>query len=104
MTSIPALPRPAPAEIEALILELTAARGPAGSICPSEVARALQSDWQVLLTPVRKAACRLAAAGRIEILRKGKPVAPDEVKGVIRLRQALPSPEVPQPAATADAA
>jgi hypothetical protein len=36
--------------------------------------------------PVRQAAIRLAQAGRIEILRKGKPVDPAGVRGVIRLR------------------
>jgi len=41
------------------------------------------------MTPVRQAASRLALAGRIEILRKGRPVDPQGikgVKGVIRLR------------------
>ncbi len=79
------------ADIEATILALTAQRGPAKSICPSEVARALRPDWQPLLGEVRRAACRLAAAGRIDILRKGQVVAPAGVKGVIRLRAAQPS-------------
>jgi hypothetical protein len=35
---------------------------------------------------VRRAAVRLAQEGRIDILRKGKPVDPLGVKGVIRLR------------------
>ncbi|MGI4941546.1 MAG: DUF3253 domain-containing protein, partial [Janthinobacterium lividum] len=85
MTSITAAPppNPSPAEIEALILTLTADRGPGKSICPSEVARALRSDWQGLMTAVRRVACRLATAGRIEILRKGRPVNPEDVKGVI---------------------
>lgn len=78
-------------EIEATILALTAQRGPAKSICPSEVARLLRPDWQPLLSEVRRAACRLAVAGRIEILRKGHVVAPAGVKGVIRLRTAHPS-------------
>ncbi|GAC1342265.1 MAG: hypothetical protein NVSMB18_15970 [Acetobacteraceae bacterium] len=72
--------------IEAQILALTAARGSQKSICPSEVARALDSDWQRLMTPVRQAAARLAQAGRIEILRHGRPVDPAAFKGVIRLR------------------
>lgn len=72
--------------IEAQILALTEARGPDKSICPSEVARALEPEWQRLMTPVRQAAARLALAGRIEILRKGKPVDPADFKGVIRLR------------------
>ena len=80
-----------PTLIEASILELTSARGPDKSICPSEVARALHpgaqaSGWQTLLTPVRQAAIRLADAGRIEILRKGRPVAAGDVRGVVRLR------------------
>ncbi len=77
--------------IEATILDLVAARGIEKSICPSEVARALrpgpqQDGWQSLMTPVRQAAIRLARAGRIDILRKGRPVAPEDVRGVIRLR------------------
>ncbi len=99
------LPAPSSAEIEALILALTTARGPDRSICPSEVARALRPEWHALLTPVRRAAYRLAAAGQVEVLRKGKPVDPGEVKGVIRLRQVLASPDVPpQPAASVGAA
>ena len=78
------------AAIEAMILELTAARGPGKSICPSEVARALRPDWHSLLLAVRQAASRLALAGQIDILRKGQPVDPLGVKGVIRLRQAAP--------------
>lgn len=75
--------------LEAEILRQTAARGPASSICPSEVARALAEAWRPLLGPVRAAAIGLAQAGRIEILRKGKKVPPEDVRGVIRLR-ALP--------------
>jgi len=82
---------PSVADIEATILTLTARRGAAKSICPSEVARALRPDWQPLLGEVRRAACRLAAAGQIDILRKGHVVAPTGVKGVIRLRAAQPS-------------
>ena len=78
-----------PDPIESTILTLTAQRGLEKSICPSEVARALRPDWQVLLPAVRHAAARLALAGRIEILRHGQPVDPASFKGVIRLR-ALP--------------
>ncbi len=75
--------------IEAAILRLTEARGSDRSICPSEVARDLDPDWRRLLSAVRLAALRLARTGRIDILRKGKPVSVDgaEVKGVIRLRR-----------------
>ncbi len=76
-----------PSRIEAEILALTEARGPDKSICPSEVARALDEDWRKLMTEVRRGAVRLAEAGRIEILRKGKPIDPASIRGVIRLRR-----------------
>ena len=75
-----------PNPIESTILALTAQRGLEKSICPSEVARALRPDWQALLPAIRQAAARLALAGRIEILRHGRPVNPASFKGVIRLR------------------
>lgn len=76
------------------ILRQTAARGAGKSICPSEVARALAEDaWQPLMGRVRVAAEQLARAGRIEILRKGKPLPPDQPpRGVIRLRIAGGAP------------
>ncbi len=75
-----------PNRIEAAILRLVTERGPGRSICPSEVARALEPDWQRLMGAIRRAAIGLAQAGRIEILRKGRTVPPEGVKGVIRLR------------------
>src|SRR4051812_1805857 len=72
------------------ILRQTAARGADKSICPSEVARALaggdEAAWRPLMGKVRQAAIALAGAGQLEILRKGKPVPVDAVRGVIRLR------------------
>lgn len=76
--------------IDAEILSQVAARGPDKTICPSEVARALDPEWQKLSSAVRRAAIRLAEAGQIDILRKGKRVEPAGVKGVIRLRIAAP--------------
>jgi hypothetical protein len=85
---------PADAAIQEEILRQTSARG-ASSICPSEVARALaggeDGPWRPLMGPVRRAAASLARAGRIEILRKGKRVAPEAMRGVIRLRAAAPA-------------
>ena len=67
-----------------------------GSADPVEVARAFQAAtqpdtadpeaWHRHLSAVRRAALRLAGEGRLEILRKGKPVPPAEARGVIRLR------------------
>lgn len=70
------------------ILAQTAARGAEKSICPSEVARALDpEDWQRLMPRIRREAALLAREGHIDILRKGKPVDPEaEIRGVIRLR------------------
>lgn len=75
--------------IEATILRLCAERGPGKSICPSEVARALAGAdgtvWRLLMPPVREVAFRLARAGRIQVLRKGRPIGPEAARGVIRL-------------------
>ncbi len=102
------MPKPVAPDGDAIALEIlrqTAARGPAKSICPSEVARALAGPaadpasglpWQRLLDPVRQAALRLQREGRVEILRKGRPVSAAAVRGVIRLRIAVaPGPDVP---------
>lgn len=95
--SAPAAPRPprvrVPREkmpageraIEAAILSHVAAAGE-GSVTPVDVAMAMGADWRSKLTAVRRAAINLALDGHIEILRKGKPVDPIGVKGVIRLR------------------
>ena len=52
-----------------------------------KVARELGGEsWRGLMRPVRDTAMELARQGEIEVLRKGKPVEPGEVRGVIRLR------------------
>ena len=72
--------------IEAEILRCVAATEK--SICPSEVARGLvPENWRPLMGLVRQAAARLSQAGRLDILRKGKPIAPEAMHGVIRLRR-----------------
>ena len=77
------------AQIEETLLDLVAARGAGKTVCPSEVARALggphPDGWSPLMQPVRRVAVRLAKAGRIAILRKGRPVDPDDFRGVYRL-------------------
>ncbi len=79
------------AALEAEIERLAHARGAGKTLCPSEVARALAPEaWRPLLPAVREAAARLVLEGRIAIFRKGKPIAPDEMHGVIRL--GLPGP------------
>lgn len=73
--------------IEAAIFDRLAERDPGKSICPSEVAKALQPEgWQRMMGRVRGVAVGLARQGRLVITKKGKPVDPDDFKGVIRLR------------------
>lgn len=74
--------------LRAAILALATARGPEKSLCPSEAARAVAAeDWRPLMSRIRREAIALAREGRIDILRKGKPVDPAaEIRGVIRLR------------------
>jgi len=73
--------------ITAALLHLATERGPEKSLCPTDVARAVSAEnWRPLLGAVRKVAADLARQGKIEILRKGKPINPDDMRGVIRLR------------------
>ncbi len=75
--------------IEEAILDLARARGEGKTICPSEAARALSGDrpeqWSPLMPRVRQAAIRLMKEGRITIRRKGRPVDPDDFRGVYRI-------------------
>ena len=77
---------PDDARIAAEILTQARAHGPGRSISPSEVAQALDENWRPLLGNVRRVAAALAQEGQLEVLRKGRAVAPGAVKGVIRLR------------------
>ncbi len=59
------------------------------SVSPAEVAESLMpgGHWQSLLPKVKERAVALMLEGRLEILRKGRPVTdPADVRGVIRLR------------------
>jgi hypothetical protein len=57
------------------------------TLSAQEIARVVAPDdsWTSLLTPIRRAAVELALAGRLVIYRKGKPVDPNDFKGVYRL-------------------
>jgi hypothetical protein len=73
--------------IEAAMLALLAALPPGKTVSPEEVARAIAggSDWHTQLGAVRRTAIQLALDGRLVIYRKGKPVDPNDFKGVYRL-------------------
>ena len=81
-----------PEELETAMLALLEERGPGKTIGPADVAQAIggnQPDgWGPLMQPLRKVAVRLMKEGRIVILRKGRPVDPDDFHGTYRL--ALP--------------
>jgi hypothetical protein len=79
---------------ERAILDLLARRGPGKTICPSEAARLLGGDdgFRPLMPLVRAAAATLAAEGRVEATRGGRPVDPESPGGPIRLRAASTPP------------
>ena len=78
---------PSPAQIARTILALLQARGPDKSVCPSDVARALDpADWRDLMEPVRVVARKLVTKGKLRITQKGKEVDPATARGAIRLR------------------
>jgi hypothetical protein len=74
------------------IVGLCAEIGPAKTICPTDAAKAYAAArgedalaWRSHLQEVRRAAVKLAQDGRLVIYRKGKPVDPDDFRGVYRL-------------------
>jgi hypothetical protein len=76
-------------------------RAAESSICPSEVARALQSDeaaWRALMPQVREVAARQRDAGRVRITRRGEDVPAAELhRQAIRLARG-PAFAAPEPA------
>lgn len=87
--------------IEDLVLRLARERGAGKTICPTEAAKAAadqrgEEDWRGRLSNVKAAAVKLAKRGGVAIYRKGKPVDPDDFKGIYRI--GLP----PEVAATDD--
>ncbi|MEM8963040.1 MAG: DUF3253 domain-containing protein [Acidobacteriota bacterium] len=78
-------------QLESAIESLLARRGVTKTICPSEAARAVAPDaWRPLMERTRSAARRLAAAGRLEVLAKGRVIDATEARGPIRLRWKRP--------------
>ena len=80
---------PSESDIASCLTQLATARGPNKTICPSEVARALggphPDDWGPLMPSVRRVAVRLMKEGAVVIRRKGRPVDPDDFKGIYRV-------------------
>jgi hypothetical protein len=80
----------APPDNEALDAAILAAVTAGRSVSPSDVAVVLAGPgkaWQGLLPKIRARALVLMGEGKIEILRKGKPIADAaDMRGVVRLR------------------
>ena len=75
--------------VEETLLALLSQVRDGESISPNDVAKAVDlENWRRELPKVRAVAIGLARQGRVEILRKGKPVEPEDVHGIYRLRLA----------------
>ena len=73
--------------IESAIADKLAKLAPGKSIEPAEVAKELQPEqWQRMLPKVKAVALGMMRQGRLTITKKGKPIDPAAMKGVIRLR------------------
>lgn len=73
--------------LEQAIIELLAQRNAGATICPSEAARRVDAErMSELMEATRRAARRLEAAGKLDIVQKGRIVDPSTAKGPIRLR------------------
>ncbi len=81
------------------ILELLAGAAPHKSISPEDVARAVAEGrrrpndppdlWRRYLPAVKQQALYLARAGKLIVMRKGKPVDAQSAKGVIRYKRPI---------------
>jgi hypothetical protein len=79
-------------DLSEVILDLCRSAGPAKTICPTDAAKVFAEKrgeddlgWRNHLMLVRRAAVALALEGRLVIYRKGKPVDPEDFRGVYRL-------------------
>jgi hypothetical protein len=77
-------------ELIETILRLATERGDERTLGPMDVARVLGGDhpdgWAPLMQPIRRVAVQLMKDGRLVITRKGRPVDPEDFRGVYRLR------------------
>lgn len=74
-------------ELAQAILSTVEERAPAGTVCPSEVARSLWPDeWREQMDTVRQAAWQLCAAELLQITQRGRPVPLSSSTGPIRLQ------------------
>jgi hypothetical protein len=80
---------PTRATVAKTIRRLLRERGAGKTICPSEVARAIDgANFRRCMPLVRSVASDLVRAGEVVVMQKGKPVSPDSARGPIRLAAA----------------
>ena len=78
---------PSGRRFEAVIMEILGGRSVGVSICPSEVARReCGARWRGEMEAVRRAARRLALAGKVEVTQRGRVVDPSDARGPVRYR------------------
>lgn len=90
------------AKLEIAILHQLDQRPKGATLCPSDVARALEPEeeaWRALMGPVREAARRLVARGELQITQGGQVVDPSTAKGAIRLRRVIARAAAERPSA-----
>lgn len=74
--------------LENALRAMLAQRPASSSVCPSEVARAVDPEhWRTLMEPARAAARRLVAAGEAEMTQGGRVVDPSGARGPVRVRR-----------------
>ena len=74
--------------LERTIDELLDQRRPGTTICPSEAARAVDTEgWRELMPAARAAAGRLVAAGQAEVTQRGEVVDVATARGPVRIRR-----------------
>lgn len=87
------------ADIRATMTSLATERGPGRAVDPMEVAVAIAGKdeklWRKLMKPIKDEAKRLAAAGEIVVLRKGRPTDPETLRGLWRFRLLAPGEAPP---------
>lgn len=81
------------AALEKAIFQLLEARAAGATICPSDVARTLdsQGDWRALMPRIREVAKALVQQGRLRVTRGGKSVDATGGGGPIRLGRPGPT-------------
>ncbi len=78
--------------VEETLFDLLSQVRKGDSISPNDVAKAIDAtNWRRELPKVRGVIIGLARQGKLEVLRKGKPIEPEGFKGVYRVR--LPQDE-----------